>query len=156
MNRLNAGAYEFVPGRAFIPPQPPQQPLPPPIERPEATEAPRPAPTISLNIGGSKPPPPPAAATPPPAAAVKPADAVPAPAAPAPTTPAAVKVKADSAPSKTFSMEKAKMDTAAIAQEVQTAADRAVLEDLYGQCKVLAAFLTFLANKSTTLQPKSI
>ena len=36
------------------------------------------------------------------------------------------------APSKTFSLEKAKTDTNAIAQEVKTVADQAIVEDLYG------------------------
>ncbi|KAJ7507766.1 eukaryotic polypeptide chain release factor 3 [Mycena galericulata] len=117
MSKLNAGAFEFVPGRGFVAPQQQQVPPPQPLERPEQTEAPRPPPTISLNIGGAKPTPPPApvvqAATPPPQ--------------PAPS--------AAPAPSKTFSTEKAKTDTSAIVQEVRTVADDAVLEDLYGDAK---------------------
>ncbi|KAF7301637.1 Eukaryotic polypeptide chain release factor 3 [Mycena indigotica] len=125
MSKLNASAFEFVPGKGFsLPPQNVQPPPPPPVERPEQTEAPRPAPTISLNIGGPKPTPVPAAA---------PAIAKPAPVAPkaAPTTSAS----AAPAPSKTFSMERSKMDTTAIAHEVRNAADDAVLEDLYGDAK---------------------
>ncbi|KAJ7937073.1 eukaryotic polypeptide chain release factor 3 [Mycena leptocephala] len=119
MSKLNAGAFEFVPGRGFVQPQAPPPP-PEPLERPEQTEAPRPAPTISLNIGGSKPTPPAAA-----------------PAAPAAAPPPSVGVNpsAPAAPSKTFSTEKSKTDTSAIVQEVRTVADDAVLEDLYGDVK---------------------
>ncbi|KAF5369878.1 hypothetical protein D9758_001078 [Tetrapyrgos nigripes] len=65
MSKLNAGAFEFVPGKSFVlpahlqaqlRPEQQQQPAPPPIERPEPTEAPPPAPTISLSIGSNKPP----------------------------------------------------------------------------------------------------
>ncbi|KAJ6539321.1 eukaryotic polypeptide chain release factor 3 [Mycena capillaripes] len=119
MSKLNAGAFEFVPGRGFTVPQP-QQPPPPPIERPEQTEAPRPPPTISLNIGGPKPTP----AAPPPAVAPAPAPA-----------PAVAHSSVPSAPSKTFSTERSKTDTTAIVQEVRTVADDAVLEDLYGDVK---------------------
>ncbi|KAJ6599095.1 P-loop containing nucleoside triphosphate hydrolase protein [Mycena vulgaris] len=123
MSKLNAGAYEFIPGRGFVAPQP-APPPPEPLERPEQTEAPRPPPTISLNIGGAKPTP----AVPPPAVAVAaPASApAPAPKAAAPSAPA---------PSKTFSTEKSKTDTSAIVQEVRTVADDSVLEDLYGDVK---------------------
>ncbi|KAJ7700054.1 P-loop containing nucleoside triphosphate hydrolase protein [Mycena rosella] len=121
MSKLNAGAYEFIPGRGFVAPTPPPPP-PEPVERPEQTEAPPPPPTISLNIGGPKPTPP--AQTPAPVAAPAPAPAAP---------PAAV--KSAPAPSKTFSTEKSKTDTSAIVQEVRTVADDAVLEDLYGDVK---------------------
>lgn len=122
MSRLNAGAFEFVPGRGFsIPTKQPSQPQPPPLERPEQTDAPPPPPTISLNIGGSRPTPPSENVPPP-----KPA-AIAQPAAPA-STPALV-------PNKVFSTEKAKTDTSAIAKEVQSVADAAVLEDLYGDSK---------------------
>ncbi|KAJ3810018.1 eukaryotic polypeptide chain release factor 3 [Lentinula lateritia] len=150
MSKLNAGAFEFVPGKSFaLPPQNFQQSqasLPPPIERPEQTEAPRPPPTISLSIGGSKP----SATTP----AVQPNPAAAVSSLHTPTsTPASshtkstpvpaktsVKVKSDSpapptAPSKTFSLEKSKTDTNAIAKEVQAAADKAVLDDLFGHAK---------------------
>ncbi|KAI0043131.1 hypothetical protein FA95DRAFT_1563609 [Auriscalpium vulgare] len=144
MSRLNAGAFEFVPGKGF---KVPEQPAPPPlqpVERPEQTEAPAPPPTISLNIGGSKPTPPPAAP-----AAPAPSSSTPAPAA-ASTPKAAPKTNvstsgAGSAPgsgasspapaSKTFTLGKAKTDTAAIAKEVETVADQAVLEDLFGDIK---------------------
>ncbi|EAU84760.1 eukaryotic polypeptide chain release factor 3 [Coprinopsis cinerea okayama7 len=131
MSKLNANAFAFVPGKSFaIPstPQPQAQPQPPPIERPEQTEAPKPPPTISLNIGGSKPTPPTPAQTPPPAQVQpqKPADA--------PKPAATVKAGTGSS-SKTFSTERAKTDTNAIAQEVKEAADKAVLEDLYGSLK---------------------
>lgn len=123
MSRLNAGAFEFVPGRGFsVPePKPPQPPLPEPIERPEVTVAPPPAPTISLSIGAPKPPPPTSAPTPPPVQKK-----------PEVKQPSVVSTKAAATPSKTFSMDKAKTDTTAIANEVQAAADKATLEDLYG------------------------
>ncbi|KAJ7368280.1 eukaryotic polypeptide chain release factor 3 [Mycena albidolilacea] len=129
MSKLNAGAFEFVPGRGFGAPQPPQPPPPAPIERPEQTEAPRPPPTISLNIGGAKPTPP--APAPAPAASAP----APAPAAAAPPAASIVKTAPPAAPSKTFSTEKSKTDTTAIAKEVRTVADDAVLEDLYGDVK---------------------
>ena len=151
MSKLNAGAFEFVPGNAFRIPPPQQQPTPPPlqpVERPEQTEAPAPAPTISLNIGGPKPQPvpSPAPSAPPPA----PAPATSAKAAPKPATSASsggsgastpVKASAVSSPapaapaSRTFTLAKAKNDTAAIAQEVQNAADEAVLQELFGDRK---------------------
>ncbi|KAG8682196.1 hypothetical protein FRC09_016952, partial [Ceratobasidium sp. 395] len=61
MSGLNPGAFEFIPGQAFRLPRPaaPAAQPPAPIERPEPTEAPKPAPTISLNIGGARPPAPP-------------------------------------------------------------------------------------------------
>ncbi|KAJ7781262.1 eukaryotic polypeptide chain release factor 3 [Mycena metata] len=121
MSKLNAGAFEFVPGRGFVVPQP-APPPPEPLERPEQTEAPRPPPTISLNIGGAKPTPPaPAPAAAPPPAAHQPS--------------VAVNTAAAPPPSKTFSTEKSKTDTSAIVQEVRTVADDAVLEDLYGDVK---------------------
>ncbi|KAF9075857.1 P-loop containing nucleoside triphosphate hydrolase protein [Rhodocollybia butyracea] len=144
MSKLNAGAFEFVPGKGFVVPshiaEQAQASQPQPIERPEQTEAPRPPPTISLSIGGSKPP----TAQPAPAATPLHASApAPAPSQPKSTsTPAKVAAKPKSdlpapstAPSKTFSLEKSKTDTTAIAKEVQAAADKAVLEDLYGHVK---------------------
>ncbi|KAJ3495896.1 hypothetical protein NLJ89_g10562 [Agrocybe chaxingu] len=130
MSKLNPGAFSFVPGQRFTPQT--QQP-PPPLERPEQTEAPKPPPTISLNIGSSsKPvaPPAPPASQPPPAQAPKVPQDIPKPA-------STVKVvKADtSAPSKTFSTEKAKTDTTSVAQEVKAVADQAILADLYGNSK---------------------
>ncbi|PPQ94950.1 hypothetical protein CVT25_003922 [Psilocybe cyanescens] len=132
MSNLNPTAFTFVPRFAAPPQQQPQQPPPPPIERPEQTEAPRPAPTISLNIGGASTP-----ASPP---QVQPPAPVPAPLHPPAQPQAQVKpvkvAKADqSAPSKTFSTEKSKTDTQAIAQEVKALADKTVLEDLYGNLK---------------------
>ncbi|KAH9951729.1 eukaryotic polypeptide chain release factor 3 [Amylocystis lapponica] len=101
------------------------------VERPPLAEAPPPAPTITLNIGGAKPPPAPSSTAPPPSAGPTPAAKA---AAAAPTS---VKTSASPAPptSKTFSLEKAKTDTAAIAQEVQNAADEQVITDLYGEAK---------------------
>ncbi|KAF8165374.1 eukaryotic polypeptide chain release factor 3 [Crassisporium funariophilum] len=132
MSRLNPGAYSFVPGRGFGPdiPQTQAQAPPPPLERPDQLEAPRPAPTISLNIGGSS--------TPPVSA---PAPSVTQPSKPlegaskSAPAPKPAKSETTAAPSKTFSTEKAKTDTAAIAQEVKAVADRAVLEDLFGTLK---------------------
>ncbi|EMD40861.1 hypothetical protein CERSUDRAFT_111438 [Gelatoporia subvermispora B] len=144
MSKLNAHAFSFVPGQAFRnPTQPaaPSQPPPAPIERPPQTEAPAPPPTISLSIGGSKP-------APTPAPAAVPATPVPAPQAPKPAAtpsprvaspppkPAAAVSAAVSTPSaKTFTTEKAKTDTAAIAQEVRNLADENTLQDLYGHVK---------------------
>ncbi|TFY77994.1 hypothetical protein EWM64_g6019 [Hericium alpestre] len=152
MSKLNVGAFEFVPGKAFKIPSQPTQPALQPVERIES-EAPAPPPTISLNIGGSKPTPPPSA--PPAAPPSSPPVSGSAPAAPASTQKAPPKTAAhvssaaaSSAPSgrtsgasspapasKTFTMDRAKTDTAAIAQEVQTAADEAVLQDLFGDVK---------------------
>ncbi|KAI0736210.1 eukaryotic polypeptide chain release factor 3 [Fomitopsis betulina] len=146
MSRLNANAFSFVPGGFRAPQQAaePSQPLPPPIERQPQTEAPPPPPTISLNIGGSKP-------TPLPTLAAPPSDA-PKPAAPASSVPASVKSSAPAKSSsgsnsrsespvpnagsnKTFTLEKAKNDTAAIAREVQSVADESTLQDLFGAAK---------------------
>ncbi|KAH9912629.1 eukaryotic polypeptide chain release factor 3 [Epithele typhae] len=150
MSKLNANAFSFVPTQAFKTPQQPAQPPPPPIERPPQTEAPAPAPTISLNIGGSRPPP---SSVPAPAPTIslniggsKPAPApVPSPSpAPAPkvkaepalaSVPESKPAAASAAPSKTFTLDRAKTDTAAIAQEVRTAADDEVLKDLFGSVK---------------------
>jgi len=141
MSKLNPGAFSFVPGRGFIAPQPSQsQPLPPSLERPEQTEAPRPAPTISLNIGGTS--------SPTPAPAPAPATSATLVDQPAKTSsqgsevpsslPSQTKktdISASTKPSKTFTTERAKTDTNAIAQEVKAVADREVLEDLFGACK---------------------
>ena len=143
MSKLNPGAFTFVPGQRFgNAPQQPAQPPPPPIERPEQTEAPKPAPTISLNIGGSSAPPAPQ----------------PQPAAPSQTEakqeqkppkpeakPAAPKTqKADQpASSKTFTTERAKTDAATVAQDVKAAADQQVLEDLFGTRKHFIRSCTF-------------
>ncbi|KAG6854761.1 translation termination factor GTPase eRF3 [Blastosporella zonata] len=133
MSKLNAGAFEFVPGRGFSVPKPPVQQPPPPVDRPEQTEAPRPAPTISLNIGGPKPitsPPAPTPVPQPPKEEPKPS------AAPSPSPASISKPSTPApAPSKTFSTQKSKTDTAAIAQEVKILADKAVLDDLYGNVK---------------------
>ncbi|KAH9853652.1 eukaryotic polypeptide chain release factor 3, partial [Lenzites betulinus] len=146
MSKLNANAFSFVPGGGFQPAQPPLQP----IERPPQTEAPAPAPTISLSIGGPKPapkpssrppsPPPtislniggPKPAPPPPAPAVQKTSA---PAATKPTAPATSSVKAPSAPAKSFTLERAKTDTTAVALDVKAAADEETLKDLFGHTK---------------------
>ncbi|KAF5387642.1 hypothetical protein D9615_000384 [Tricholomella constricta] len=138
MSKLNPGAFEFVPGRGFGTPQPaPAQQPPPPTERPEQTEPPRPAPTISLNIGGSKPPPPATAAAPvsqpETKAEVKPASS--SASALADATPTTSKPSTPAPASKTFTTQKSKTDANAIAQELKTLADQAVLDDLYGKVK---------------------
>ena len=100
MSKLNASAFEFVPGRPFLSQQSQQQ---------AQQQQEPPAPVVSTNI-------------PKPVENQKPASA--------PQKPQ----KADSpAPSKTFSLEKAKTDTRAVAREVQEAADQSILEDLYGK-----------------------
>ncbi|RDX55444.1 eukaryotic polypeptide chain release factor 3 [Lentinus brumalis] len=159
MSKLNPNAFNFVPGHGFRVPQQqqPTQPPPAPIERPPQAEAPAPPPTISLNIGGSKPTPPPASTAPSQPATIslniggsKPAHSpTPGPNAPAPPQAApqadappvsepakpAVAAAAPSASSKAFSLERAKLDAAAIAQDVRNAVDEEVLKDLYGQAK---------------------
>ncbi|CAE6518238.1 unnamed protein product [Rhizoctonia solani] len=133
MSGLNPGAFEFVPGQAFrfkAPQQPttpsaqPAQP-PAPIERPEPTEAPRPAPTISLSIG-SKPPPPPAAA---PVAAQEQN-----PVAEAKSAPPPAKQKDAARPKDKFDFtaDKSKTTVEAVVQEQQTLVDEDTLKDLYG------------------------
>ncbi|EJF62770.1 eukaryotic polypeptide chain release factor 3 [Dichomitus squalens LYAD-421 SS1] len=161
MSKLNANAFSFVPGQGFRIPQQQQQPQqaaqppPQPVERPPQTQAPPPPPTISLNIGGSKSAPLPTAAPSPPATislnigGSKPA-ASPAPA-PSPTparappskseepakvAPAPASTSASNATnSKSFTLERAKTDSAAIADEVKKAVDEEVLKDLYGHIK---------------------
>jgi peptide chain release factor subunit 3 len=155
MSRLNAGAYEFVPGRGFgPPPQPPAQPLPSPLERPQQTEAPAPPPTIKLNIGGSKSTPAPTYI---PAATFSQGSPRPAAAAPAVTTSSNAPSPAPpSAPSKVFSTEKAKTDTSAIAREVQAVADASVLEDLYGDSKCDHPKVEYIAISSFAKQSRNI
>ncbi|KAF5364259.1 hypothetical protein D9756_000653 [Leucocoprinus leucothites] len=144
MSKLNASAFEFVPGRGFTVPQQQQQPPPKPLERPEQTEAPPPPPTISLNIGGAKSAAPSSTtSTVPPAAAPATTQATLAsskltpqsskPATPKPQT--TIKAETAGTSSKTFSSEKAKTDTSTIALDVKNAADQTVLEDLYGDLK---------------------
>ncbi|KAF9821245.1 hypothetical protein IEO21_00853 [Rhodonia placenta] len=145
MSRLNANAFSFVPGQSFRVPgaDPAQPPPPPPVERPTPTEAPAPPPTITLNIGGSKPAPPahaapaqsdkPAPTKPASAASVKPVPA--SVAAPSPKPSSRTDSPAPAASSKTFTLEKAKTDTAAIVQEVRAVADETTLEDLFGDIK---------------------
>jgi peptide chain release factor subunit 3 len=141
MSKLNAGAFSFVPGgRSFISPQASQSQPPPPLERPEQIEVPRPAPTISLNIGGTP------SSTPAPVTSVTLETKPTKPSRPlqgseessnlpSQTKKTDIPVSTSTKPSKTFTTERAKTDTNAIAQEVKAVADRAVLEDLYGTCK---------------------
>ncbi|KAI9449881.1 eukaryotic polypeptide chain release factor 3 [Russula earlei] len=156
MSKLNAAAFEFVPGKRFSPTSAQQQPPQPAFVRNEENESPPvPPPTISLNIGAAKPP----QAVPPPAArdseqpahtpsAAPPRAAKPqvqqvkaaAPSSSSPSTPSRTPGNASPAPasapsSKTFTMGRAKTDTAAIAQEVATVADQQVLDDLFGDIK---------------------
>lgn len=159
--KLNAGAFEFIPGRSFATP-PPQIPTgPPPIERAEQTEAPKPPPTISLNIGGAKPSP--SAPTLPPATSFTigkpPSATVPAPAAPSTILPTAAKPTlssiqshgaipaseveestAGSSSNKAFTTERSKTDTQAVEREVIAVADQTVLEDLYGDGMCMQQF----------------
>jgi len=132
MSKLNAGAFEFVPGRAFVLPQniqQQQQPQPtmPPIERPPQAEAPPPAPTITLNIGASTP-----SAVPTSKSAPTPQ---PKPSLP-PSVPASAQASHSSSPApptnKIYSTERAKTDISSIVKEVQAAADQEVLKDLFG------------------------
>lgn len=168
MSRLNANAFSFVPGQFRGPQQPTTQPPPPaPLERPPPTEAPAPAPTISLNIGGSKPAAPaPPAPVPAPAA---PSSATPSAAAtpprsqspvPAPSSGASTPVKApvkvaaksglsqQSGPSTTYTLERAKTDTAAVAQEVQNALDEATLKDLFGNGTYLQIIMYIVESRT--------
>ena len=132
MSKLNANAFSFVPGQGFRPPSQPQAPLPPPIERPEVTEAPRPPPTISLNIGSSTPAPTPAPA--PQAPAPAPTSVAPAVPTPPPKQAEAPEKPVASSATKpnTYSLERAKNDTHAVAQEVKASVDEETLKDLYG------------------------
>jgi len=141
MSKLNAGAFEFVPGRAFVLPQKSQTPPPkPPLERPLQTEAPPPAPTITLNIGGSNTQVAPAPAPAPvlqsrsaPALTPQLKPTLP-PSASASTTP--LQSSSPTPPTnKAFSTERAKTDTTSIAKEVQAIADQEVLKDLFGDVK---------------------
>ncbi|KAF8450298.1 P-loop containing nucleoside triphosphate hydrolase protein [Boletus edulis BED1] len=107
MSKLNAGAFEFVPGRPFNAVSPNAQ-----------------SQTISLNIGSSKPAPlPPAPA---PASVSTPAHSHPGSHSSSPAPPVSKKI---------FSTEKSKSDTTTIAREVQSVADEAVLNDLFGDAK---------------------
>ena len=141
MSRLNAGAFEFVPGRTFkTPAQPPPEPTPQPVQPPlPSLDSLGPPQTISLNIGGSKPTPP---ATPPVSQQSqpqqhpppKPQTSTPKPdASPVPTTTTKLPPpSSNTTSSKTFTLEKAKTDTTAIANELHTVADQDTLKDLFG------------------------
>lgn len=155
MSKLSASAFEFVPGKGLVQTQPS---LRAPIERPEQTEAPPPPPTISLSIGGSKPPPPAQAppTTNPPTATQTPPASTPQtskPATPKPQT--TIKVEQAGTSSKTFTTEKAKTDALTIAQDVKDAADRAVLEDLYGDGASVSRLL-LTCNLTRAAQSRNI
>lgn len=140
MSKLNAGAFEFVPGKSFKPPtQPSAEPAQQPVQ-PSLPSLGGPPQTISLNIGGPGPTPP---ATPPVSQEPEPQQTPP----PKPQTPTP-KTRASPAPnttitklpppssnatsSKTFTLEKAKTDTTAIVNELHTVADQDTLKDLFG------------------------
>ena len=125
MSRLNAGAFEFVPTRAFTAPMPPE-----PIERPEQSEPPAPPPTISLNIGGSKPAP---ALDQSKTSLSSSKAAQPSKVLSTSTLPAPVSTSS----SKIFTTEKAKTGTIAIAQQVHAVADQEVVEDFYGDGQLI-------------------
>jgi len=138
-SRLNAGAFEFVPGRTL---KTPNQPPPEPVSQPPLPSLDNlgPPQTISLNIGGSKPTPP---ATPPVLQQPQPQQppppksqiSTPKPAAsPAPTTTTAKLLPPgpNATSSKTFTLEKAKTDTTAIVNELHSVADQDTLKDLFG------------------------
>ncbi|KAL4081830.1 P-loop containing nucleoside triphosphate hydrolase protein [Scleroderma yunnanense] len=139
MSKLNAGAFEFVPGRPFsLPKQGAGQPPPPaPIERAPQTEAPAPPPTIKLNIGGSKP----STTTTPASAPVPvPTSSSDTPAVSVGPTPGQSQASKSASPAppiqnKAFTTAKSKTDTSSIAREVQAVADQEVLKDLYGDIK---------------------
>jgi peptide chain release factor subunit 3 len=138
MSKLNAGAFEFVPGRSFVlpqnPQQAPQQPQKPPIERPPQAEAPPPPPTITLNIGSSTPPAPPKSApaaqkatpapTPQPKSSLPPSVSA--------STPSSISSSPAPPTNKVYSTERAKTDTSSIVKEVHAVADQEVLKDLFG------------------------
>ncbi|KAF9649369.1 hypothetical protein BDM02DRAFT_3142842 [Thelephora ganbajun] len=142
MSKLNAGAFEFVPGKSFkVPTQPTPEPAPqlaqPPLPPLENLGPPQ---TISLNIGGSKPTPPP---TPP--ISQQPQLPPPKPQTPTPKsnsspTPTTATTRlpppsSNTTSSKTFTLEKAKTDIAAITNELHTVADQDTLKDLFGDVK---------------------
>src|ERR1700722_1252029 len=137
MNKLNPGAFEFIPGKGLrMPDQLPERSQVPlqPLERPEQTVAPVPPPTISLNIGGNKTLPTsslPSSSTPP-GSTRFPAARIPSKS----DSPAQTSVPS----SKTFSTEKAKNDTAAVSSEAQAVVDQSVLEDLYGGSSYFYSF----------------
>lgn len=142
MSRLNAGAFEFVPGKSL---KAPTQPLQEPAQQPAQSSLPSldnlgPPQTISLNIGGSKPTPPPTPPVPQQSQPLKPPppkSQTPTPrpdASPVPIT-TTVKLQTPSSnatSSKTFTLEKAKTDTTAISNELNIVADQDTLKDLFG------------------------
>ncbi|KAG9317663.1 P-loop containing nucleoside triphosphate hydrolase protein [Chiua virens] len=124
MSKLNAGAFEFVPGKPF-----------------SFTQQQGPPQTISLNIGSSKPPPAPTSTPAPPApSASTPVPTSKSTSAAASSAQPSPQVSHSSSPAppvskKIFSTEKSKSDIAAVAREVQSAADDTVLKDLFGDVK---------------------
>lgn len=142
MSGLNYKATEFVPGQFKYTPPVAAIPRPPePVARAELETAPPPAPTITLNIGGSKP------AQPPPASedvSVNPSSAASQPSAPskppAPSAQAAPKPKSTVASgtstptpqNKTFTTERAKTDADKVLHDAKVAADQETLKDLFG------------------------
>ena len=150
MSRLNAGAFEFVPGRSFkTPTQPPPEPAPQPVQPSlPSLDSIGPPQTISLNIGGPKPTPP---ATPvsqkpqpqqiPPPKSQNPTPKTAASPAPSATTTELPPPSSNATSSKTFTLEKAKTDTTAIVNELHAVADQDTLKDLFGDgtfCRCLS------------------
>ncbi len=108
MSKLNPGAYEFVPGKAFAIPQQPQRQDPPQPPAPPPT-----APPVQPSL-------PPVSQSPAPKAkssSVKPTTA---------------------GSSRTFTTDKSKSDTFAIAKEVKAVADDEILKDLYGDGSLIS------------------
>lgn len=156
MSRLNAGAFEFVPGKSLriptqTPPDPAQQPAQPSLP---SLENPGPPQTISLNIGGPKPTPPATPPIPQQSQPQKPSTPKPTPSpAPATTNVKLPPPSSNATSSKTFTLEKAKTDTTAIVNELQTVADQDTLKDLFGDVKehLNIVFIGHVdAGKSTT------
>jgi peptide chain release factor subunit 3 len=150
MNKLNPGAFAFVPGGSYRTPNQDTKPPQMPVERSEQIEAPLPPPTISLHIGAPKhvtPTPVSTSDVHPTVKQTAPPKAVP--------KPTASGNKSEPS-SKTLPTEKSKTEVTDVALEVQAVADRAVLEDLYGD-----GLFTFplLYDRSITIsfpQSKSI
>ncbi|GJJ07600.1 hypothetical protein Clacol_001803 [Clathrus columnatus] len=157
MSKLNAQAFEFVPGKAFkyIPPQP--TPQAPPSE-PEATPTPtsaleevsKPAAAISINIGSSKTTPNPQETKAETAPAEKTTDLAPAPKPSESTTKPPANANATATPKSKNLSDKPKTDTDTVAMEVQQLADSETLDDLFGKQHLNIVFIGHVdAGKST-------
>ena len=139
MSKLNAGAFEFVPGKSFkLPTQQPGEPAPRPTQPPPPSlDDLGPPQTFSLNIGGPKvttpePPPVPQQSQPQKVPSSKTQTFTPK-QDPSPATTVKVQPTSSNATSsKTFTLEKAKTDTTAIATELNKIADQDALKELFG------------------------